>query len=212
MGARMATLTRTATVDVRDVCVGYDVAGRRLEVLRDASLSVGQGELVAVVGRSGSGKSTLLHVAGGMASPDRGTVVVGGDNVTAMSTNRRAAWRRAHVGFVFQSFHLLAGLNVAENVALPLVLDGRSAKLALAAAHAMIDAVGLGERRSHTPAELSGGEMQRVAIARALVNEPSVVLADEPTGNLDATERGARARPAARSSAGSVDDLRARDP
>jgi ABC-type lipoprotein export system ATPase subunit len=147
------------------------------------SIELHPGELVALVGRSGCGKSTLLHLAGGLADPDAGRISVAGSDLGRLSARDRAALRRRHVGFVFQAFHLLSGLTAEENVALPLVLDG--ARDAVDAARELLDRVGLGHRRSHYPAELSGGEMQRVAIARALICRPGLVLADEPTGSLD---------------------------
>ncbi|HWC34871.1 MAG TPA: ABC transporter ATP-binding protein [Mycobacteriales bacterium] len=151
--------------------------------VNDVSLEVRAGEFVSVVGPSGSGKSTLLHLAGGLDRADTGSVWVDGQDVSTLSASALARLRRRHVGFVFQFFHLIPNLTVGENVALPLVLDGgrhgddRVAEL--------IERVGLAPRARHLPGELSGGEMQRVAIARALVNSPRLILADEPTGNLD---------------------------
>lgn len=170
-----------------DVHHGYERAGERIDVLSGADLDVRAGELVAVVGRSGSGKSTLLHVAGGLVSPGRGEVLVGGRELGSLGASERARIRRRTVGFVFQFFHLLPHLNVRDNVALPLLLDGARTREARARADAVLDAVGLADRAVHLPSELSGGQLQRSAIARALVSEPDVVLADEPTGNLDAT-------------------------
>ena len=170
-----------------DVHQGYERAGEKIEVLRGADLEVRAGELVAVVGRSGSGKSTLLHVAGGLVTPERGSVSVGGRGLASLSATERAEIRRRTIGFVFQFFHLLPHLNVRDNVALPLLLDGMRTSDARSRADGVLDAVGLGDRAVHLPSELSGGQLQRSAIARALVSEPDVVLADEPTGNLDAT-------------------------
>jgi predicted ABC-type transport system involved in lysophospholipase L1 biosynthesis ATPase subunit len=151
--------------------------------LDGVDLDVRAGEFVALVGRSGSGKSTLLHLCGGLDVPDRGRVVLGERDVTAMNAGERALLRRREVGFVFQFFHLIPTLSVTENVALPLVLDRR--RDAETQARSLLDAVGLPERADHLPGELSGGEMHRAAIARALVHAPRVLLADEPTGNLD---------------------------
>jgi len=151
--------------------------------LAGVDLRLEPGEFLALVGPSGSGKSTLLHVAGGLDSPDTGRVLVGGTDLAALSAAQRARLRRRHVGFVFQFFHLIPTLSVVENVALPLLLDG--VRGAERRARAMLDRVGVGHRATHLPGELSGGEMQRTAIARALVAEPELVLADEPTGNLD---------------------------
>jgi predicted ABC-type transport system involved in lysophospholipase L1 biosynthesis ATPase subunit len=169
------------------VHIGYERAGERIEVLQGADLEVRSGELVAVVGRSGSGKSTLLHVAGGLVTPAAGAVSIGGRPLASLDAKARAALRRRTIGFVFQFFHLLPHLSVRDNVALPLLLDGARTKLARSRADAALAAVDLADRASHIPSELSGGQLQRSAIARALVTEPDVVLADEPTGNLDAT-------------------------
>ena len=158
--------------------------GRELvTAVNDVSLEVAAGEFVGVIGPSGSGKSTLLHLAGGLDRPDSGTVWVDGQDVGALSATGLARLRRREVGFVFQFFHLIPNLTVAENVALPLLLDGgRSGDERVMT---LIERVGLAARAKHLPGELSGGEMQRVAIARALVNQPRLILADEPTGNLD---------------------------
>jgi lipoprotein-releasing system ATP-binding protein len=177
---------RTA-LSLRGVHHGYERAGERIDVLRGADLDVRAGELVAIVGRSGSGKSTLLHVAGGLVTPAAGTIAVGGRSLESMKARERAVLRRRTIGFVFQFFHLLPHLSVRDNVALPLLLDGARTSEARARADAVLDAVGLADRAAHLPSELSGGQLQRSAIARALVTEPEVVLADEPTGNLDAT-------------------------
>ena len=160
--------------------------GREQVVALDGvDLELGAGEFLALVGPSGSGKSTLLHLAGGLDNPDRGSVLLNDRDLGAMSAGERARMRRREVGFVFQFFHLIPTLTVAENVELPLMLDGvRSDKKRVAE---VIDQVGLGGRADHLPGELSGGEMQRAAIARALVARPRVILADEPTGNLDST-------------------------
>ncbi|MFO1314023.1 MAG: ABC transporter ATP-binding protein [Burkholderiales bacterium] len=154
-------------------------------VLDGVELDVARGELVAILGESGSGKSTLLNVIAGLEAPDAGTVVVAGTDLRALDDDALTAFRRVHVGFVFQAFHVLPYLTVAQNVALPLRLAGRDDAASAARVTAMLAAVGLGERAPSMPRELSGGELQRVAIARALVHRPQVVLADEPTGNLD---------------------------
>jgi putative ABC transport system ATP-binding protein len=157
--------------------------GETVAALDDAYLSVEYGEFVSVVGPSGSGKSTLLYLAGGFLRPDRGIVSVAGGDLLQRSGRELAALRRTEVGFVFQSFHLIPTLTAAENVAVPLVAD-RQRQFGERVS-AALDAVGLGHRAGHRPGQLSGGEMQRVAVARALVIEPSIVVADEPTGNLD---------------------------
>jgi ABC-type lipoprotein export system ATPase subunit len=151
--------------------------------LDDVSLEVGAGEFVAMIGPSGSGKSTMLHLAGGLDQPERGTVMLGDRDLGTLSPGERAKIRRREIGFVFQFFHLVPTLTVAENVELPLLLDGVRDKTG--AVPAMLERVGLADRHDHLPGELSGGEMQRTAIARALVAGPDLILADEPTGNLD---------------------------
>ena len=154
-------------------------------VLDRVTLDVARGELVAILGESGSGKSTLLNVIAGLEAPDAGAVVVAGTDLRALDDDALTAFRRTHVGFVFQAFHVLPYLTVAQNVALPLRLAGQDERAAAARVAAMLAAVGLADRATSLPRELSGGELQRVAIARALVHRPQVVLADEPTGNLD---------------------------
>ena len=163
----------------------YERGPARITVLRGIDLAVEAGEVVAVQGRSGSGKTTLLQIAGALATPAAGTVRIGGRRVDGLDAAARARLRRTTIGFVFQAFHLLPGLSVLDNVALPLLLDGCRRSRARIAAAALVEEVGLADRANHRPAELSGGEAQRVAVARALVSQPAVVLADEPTGNLD---------------------------
>jgi len=158
-------------------------AGRQL--LQGLDLQVAPGELVAVLGESGSGKSTLLNLIAGLETPDAGEIVIGGARLTALDDDARTALRRRQLGFVFQAFHLLPHLSVGQNVALPLVLAGVPAALRNQRCLAMLAAVGLADRADSPPRELSGGELQRVAVARALVHDPALVLADEPTGNLD---------------------------
>jgi len=174
-----------AVLRLEAVARRFHQGGTDVEALRGVDLSVGAGEFVAVVGKSGAGKSTLLHLAAGLAQPDTGRVVVAGRDLAGLSAKARAVMRRRDLGFVFQFFHLLPSLTVAENVGLPLVLDGRRPSQGAPIVDELLDRVGLGARRDHLPGELSGGEMQRVAIARALVARPRLVLADEPTGNLD---------------------------
>jgi ABC-type lipoprotein export system ATPase subunit len=163
----------------------YRRGDEQVNVLVDFDFILDAGEFVVVTGPSGAGKSTLLHVAGGLDAPDSGTVAVTGQDVWSMSTGARAAFRRRNLGFVFQFFNLVPMLTAVENVSLPLVLDGMPARSADARAEELLERVGLGDRARHRPAELSGGQMQRVAVARALVARPSIILADEPTGNLD---------------------------
>ncbi len=163
----------------------YQEGDRRRVVLENASAEFGQGEFVALVGRSGSGKSTLLNLVSGIDRPDAGQIWLGDQELTALSERERTLFRRQQIGFIFQFFNLIPTLTVMENVTLPLELNGTSARAARAAAEPLLDAVGLLERANTFPDKLSGGEQQRVAIARALVHDPALVLADEPTGNLD---------------------------
>jgi lipoprotein-releasing system ATP-binding protein len=163
-----------------------DPAGGVLEVLRGVSFEAGAGEMVAVVGESGSGKTTLLHLIGGLEAADKGVARLGGFEITSAPVSELARWRGREVGFVFQSHHLLADLSAEENVAMPLLVARRRMRAALMSARECLARVGLAERAAHAAGELSGGEQQRVALARALVTRPRLVLADEPTGNLDA--------------------------
>ncbi len=170
-------------IELSNLSRNYSMADSNVSVLSQLNLSVQSTERVAIVGPSGSGKTTLLLILTGLESPSDGTVQVARQTLTDMSPDQRADLRRKHIGIVFQSFHLIPTLTARENVALPLEIGGQrnSRKQALA----MLDKVGLATRASHYPAQLSGGEQQRVAIARALVHEPELIVADEPTGNLD---------------------------
>jgi lipoprotein-releasing system ATP-binding protein len=172
-------------VEVRGLVKAYDAPGGRLGVLRGVDLSIGQGEMLAVVGASGVGKSTLLHVLGGLDAFDAGTVRVGVAAIESMGDEERVAFRNRQVGFVFQFHHLLPEFTALENVEMPLLIAGRPTAEARERAAALLTRVGLDARLRHRPGALSGGEQQRVAVARALVCRPSVLLADEPTGNLD---------------------------
>ena len=155
-------------------------------VLRRVDLAVREGEYVAIMGESGSGKSTLLNLIAGLDRPDAGRIALDGQDYAGLDDDRLTLLRRSRMGFVFQAFHILPHLDLLRNVALPLVLNGAGRQETAGRARQMLDAVGLGERAASMPRELSGGEMQRVAIARALVHGPRLLLADEPTGNLDA--------------------------
>jgi len=160
------------------------VPGGRI-LFRDLDLSVASGELVAILGESGAGKSTLLNIVAGLDSVDAGTVTIDGQTLGGLDDHALTVLRRRHIGFVFQAFHVLPYLTVARNVALPLALDRADARDSEVRAQALLGAVGLGNRGAAYPRDLSGGELQRVAIARALVHDPALILADEPTGNLD---------------------------
>jgi putative ABC transport system ATP-binding protein len=177
-------------IALHEVRKTYRTGGATVEAVAGVSLAIGRGEFVAVTGPSGSGKSTLLHLMGGLDVPSAGRVVIDGTTLSALRDDTLTVFRRRHVGVVFQEFNLLPTHSAEENVALPLELDGRPAREIRERVARVLDRVGLAHRRRHRPDELSGGEMQRVAIARALVVDPVVLLADEPTGNLD-SETGA---------------------
>ena len=174
-----------SALELRRVSKVYGTGAGEVHALRGVDLCVEPGELVAVMGPSGSGKSTLLTIAGSLEEPTDGEVSVGGVVLSRLSRNQRAALRRRAIGYVFQDFNLLAGLTAAENVSLPLELDGTSARQARIAAVAALDTLGLADRADRFPDDLSGGERQRVAIARAVVGERHLLLADEPSGALD---------------------------
>ena len=173
-------------VELRHLSKSYREGDVERAVLRDVSLTVAAGEIVVLLGRSGSGKSSLLNLIAGIDAPTSGTVRVDGTDLTALDEQARTRFRRRHIGFVFQFFNLIPLLTVEENVLLPLDLNDRADAAGVARVRALLDRVGLGDRGDSFPDRLSGGEQQRVAIARALIHEPALVLADEPTGNLDA--------------------------
>jgi lipoprotein-releasing system ATP-binding protein len=157
----------------------------RLDILRHISLTLSRGEMVALVGPSGSGKSTLLHIAGLLEQPDKGTITIMGHSCQGLSDEKRSLVRQKTIGFVYQYHHLLPEFSALENVVIPQMLSGKSKKESILYAKELLDQLGLSERFDHRPGQLSGGEQQRVAIARALANQPVLLLADEPTGNLD---------------------------
>ena len=193
--------TPEPVVALEGVSKTYELGGETVEALVDVSLSLPEGSYTAVMGPSGSGKSTLLNLVGGLDTPGEGSVTVGGRELGALSERERAAVRGGEVGFVFQTFNLLPRLTAVENVALPLVFRGWDRGERRARAEELLADVGLDDRLNHTPTELSGGQRQRVAIARALAPDPAVLLADEPTGNVD-TDTGAQVM-------GLLDDLHA---
>ncbi len=174
-----------AFLEARGVTKSYTVGTTRLTVLRDLDLVVEAGEMVAVVGASGVGKSTLLHVLGGLDAVDTGSIAIAGINLTTLADGERVAFRNRQVGFVFQFHHLLPEFSAVENAEMPMRIARLAAADARARADELLRRVGLGERLTHRPGMLSGGEQQRVAVARALIMRPSVLLADEPTGDLD---------------------------
>ena len=178
-------MTNNPILTADSVVREYSQGGTSIPVLSGVNLSVGHGEKVAIVGASGSGKTTLLNLLGGLDDPDKGRIAVNDKSWTNLGASERAIWRNQHIGFVYQFHHLLNEFSALENLALPLFIGDCSVNQSRQQATRLLERVGLGHRLNHTPAELSGGERQRVAVARALVNEPSVVLMDEPTGNLD---------------------------
>ncbi|MFO1173225.1 MAG: ABC transporter ATP-binding protein [Hyphomicrobiaceae bacterium] len=174
-----------AVLELSDIVRRYGEGAQAIEVLSGASAVVRRGEAVALVGPSGAGKSSLLHIAGLLEAPDGGRVVIAGRNAVALSDRERTRIRRGEIGFVYQFHHLLPEFTALENVVLPQLIGGRRRRDAKARAKELLGRLGLANRLKHQPMELSGGEQQRVAIARALANGPSLLLADEPTGNLD---------------------------
>lgn len=172
-------------IRMEQVCRSYRRGGETLQVLDRLDLDVAQGDFVALMGPSGSGKSTILNVVGGLDRPDSGKITVAGAEVTGMSAKKLPAWRARHIGFVFQAFNLVPVLTALENVMLPLLLTPLSSAERKKQAAFALDIVGLSDRTGHRPRELSGGQEQRVAIARALATDPDLILADEPTGDLD---------------------------
>jgi lipoprotein-releasing system ATP-binding protein len=182
----VAAPTRTQTVlSVRGLVRRYKSGEGQLTVLNGVDLDIGAGEVVGLIGPSGSGKSSLLHAAGLLEKPNAGDVTIGGQDGWALGDEARTGIRRNQIGFVYQFHHLLAEFDALQNVALPALIAGRSKRDALGEAERLLGVMGLAERLHHQPAQLSGGEQQRVAVARAMVNNPVLILADEPTGNLD---------------------------
>lgn len=175
----------TALVSVNNVSKGYSRGKQRVEVLSGINLVVTQGEFVALMGPSGSGKTTLLNLIGGLDGPDAGQVIVAGEDIGKLSSGKLTKWRSRHVGFIFQFYNLLPVLTAESNVEVPLLLTKLSSKQRKRNVQAALELVGLADRAKHKPNELSGGQQQRVAIARALVSDPTLLVCDEPTGDLD---------------------------
>ena len=170
---------------VNDICKSFD----KLQVLKGVSLSIADGEMLTIVGPSGAGKTTLLQIIGSLERPDSGSVIFDGEDITRLKDSRLAAFRNRNMGFVFQFHQLLPEFTLEENVALPALIGGTARGEAIANARKLLNDFGLGSRLDHRPAQLSGGERQRAAVARALINDPKVILADEPTGSLDSHNR-----------------------
>jgi len=178
-------MNKPVILQCRQLTKRYNQGGLDVEVLKGVNFSLTAGERIAIMGASGSGKSTLLHLLGGLEKASGGEVVLDGINLAKVSAAKLAGLRNKSLGFIYQSHHLLGEFTVLENVAMPLLIGGKSVKEATVRAGELLQRVGLSHRVEHKPGELSGGERQRAAVARALINKPSVVLADEPTGNLD---------------------------
>ncbi|MDO6762014.1 lipoprotein-releasing ABC transporter ATP-binding protein LolD [Agarivorans sp. 1_MG-2023] len=181
----MSELNAQPVLVAKNICKTYQDGSQFTEVLHGVDFSVYPGEAVAIVGSSGSGKSTLLHILGGLDEANEGEVSIDKQRIDGLTSKQLAKLRNQKLGFIYQFHHLLGEFSAIENVAMPLLIAGQPKKVAYGKAKSLLERVGLGHRLTHRPAELSGGERQRTAIARALVNEPSLVLADEPTGNLD---------------------------
>ena len=181
----LRNMNSTSILSCRQLTKRYDQGGLDVDVLKGVDLNIEKGERVAIMGASGSGKSTLLHLLGGLEKASSGDVIIDGVDINKVSAEKLAKLRNKSLGFIYQSHHLLGEFTVLENVAMPLLIAGVSVKKARIRADELLKRVGLGHRVEHKPGELSGGERQRAAVARALINKPCLILADEPTGNLD---------------------------
>jgi putative ABC transport system ATP-binding protein len=174
-----------SVIEAVDLCKSFQLGVDTVEILKDINVTIEKGEFVSIMGPSGSGKSTLLYLVGGLDKPTSGSIKINGKELSVMKDKEESIMRRRDVGFVFQFYNLIPNLNVEENVMLPILLDGKKMKDYKQSLDEILEIVGLCDRRRHTPRELSGGQQQRVAIARALINDPEIILADEPIGNLD---------------------------
>jgi putative ABC transport system ATP-binding protein len=172
-------------IEVANVTKTYTRGDSKISVLSDINLKIKKGEFASVMGPSGSGKSTLLYLMGGLDKVSKGKIFINGKDISTLNDNSESAMRRKRIGFVFQNYNLIENLSVEENVLLPALLDGRDKKVMKMKLDDLLKAVGLADRKKHTPKELSGGQQQRTAIARALINSPSILFTDEPTGNFD---------------------------
>ncbi|MDQ0175255.1 ABC transporter ATP-binding protein [Bacillus chungangensis] len=174
-----------SVIQVENMTKSFKIGSEQVDVLKGINLSIEKGEFVSIMGPSGSGKSTLLYLMGGLDKPSSGQVKIKGKEISIMKDKEESLVRRKDIGFVFQFYNLIPNFNVEDNIILPILLDGKKQKNYRKKLDKVIEVVGLSERRKHTPKELSGGQQQRVAIARALMNDPEIILADEPIGNLD---------------------------
>lgn len=172
-------------IEVKNVCKSFQLADSAVEVLKNVNLEVEQGDFISIMGPSGSGKSTLLYLMGGLDKVSQGSIRVKGVEMQSLNDDAESRMRRNDIGFVFQAYNLIDNLTLEENIMLPALLEGKKKKDVQKKAEALMDTVGILQRRQHTPKELSGGEQQRTAIARALINDPAILFADEPIGNLD---------------------------
>lgn len=172
-------------IEVKNLFKSYGLGDGQVDILKDINVAIKQGEFVSIMGPSGSGKSTLLYLMGGLDKPSKGSVAIKGRNIAEMKDEEESKVRCREIGFVFQFYNLIPNLTVEENIMLPILLDNKKEKDYKDSLNKIVEIVGLNDRRKHTPRELSGGQQQRVAIARALINEPNIILADEPIGNLD---------------------------
>ncbi len=172
-------------IEGKSITKDYKTGDTVTRVLNNVSLQIGKGEFVSIMGPSGSGKSTLLYILGGLDRPTQGSVMLQGEDIAKYNDNKKSIMRRSRIGFIFQFYNLIPNLNVEENILLPILLDGKKIGDYRKELNNILEIVGLTTRRKHTPRELSGGQQQRVAIARALINQPEIIFADEPTGNLD---------------------------
>jgi putative ABC transport system ATP-binding protein len=172
-------------IEAQGLCKSFNLGDSQVEVLKDIDIKINKGEFVSIMGPSGSGKSTLLYLIGGLDQPSSGSIMINGKELSDMKDKEQSIMRRRDIGFVFQFYNLVPNLNVEENIMLPILLDGKKVKDYKEQLDEILGLVGLEDRRRHTPRELSGGQQQRVAIARALINDPEILLADEPIGNLD---------------------------
>lgn len=179
------SMERDPVIIVKDLYKIYRVGETKVRALNGVSFSIDRGNFCAIVGTSGSGKSTLLNMLAGLEKPTKGEIIIAGEHMETKTENKLVAFRREHIGFIFQSFNLMGTMNAIENVALPLTFQGMDKKKRNAKAEQMLDLVGLTKHKKHKPNQMSGGQQQRVGVARALVVEPEIIFADEPTGNLD---------------------------